>query len=180
MNNKNFDHVPGQVVWETTLRCNLRCSHCGSKAGKPRKNELTTEEGLKLLEDLAELDTQDVCLMGGEPFLRKDWYILAKKIKELGMRLMLISNGYSINQNIINKLIELQPDSVSTSLDGGIPETHDKIRGVKGSFDRVKKYIRLSKEANLPTTVITTVSKLNYKELPLIRDYLQNKFTYPF
>ena len=56
------------AIWETTLKCNLKCSHCGSAAGNPRPNELTTEEALKLVEDLAELKTQDVCLMGGEPF----------------------------------------------------------------------------------------------------------------
>lgn len=169
-------YIPGQVVWETTLRCNLRCSHCGSTAGKARPNELTTEEALKLVEDLAKLKTQDVCLMGGEPLLREDWYIIGKKVRELGMRLMIISNGYNISKDIISKLVDLQPHSVSTSLDGGTAKTHDKIRSAKGSFEKVMEYIKLAKEADLPTTVITTVSKINMKELPLIRDFLLNKF----
>jgi len=162
-------------VWELTLRCNLRCSHCGSSAGKARPNELTTEEALQLCEDLAELKTQEVCLMGGEPFLRKDWHIIGKKIRDLGMKLMVISNGYNINKDIISKLVELEPHAVSTSLDGSTAEIHDGIRGVNGSFNKVMEYISLSQEAGLPTTVITTVSKLNIEGLPGIRDFLLNK-----
>jgi len=168
-------YVPYQVVWETTLRCNLKCIHCGSSAGKKRLNELTTTEGIKLIRDLYELDAQEICFMGGEPFLRKDWYDLGKEVRDLGMKFMVISNGFIVNENIISKLAKLEPYAVSTSLDGGTAETHDYIRGVKGSFNKVMNYISLSKKANLPTTVITTVSKMNYKELPLIRDYLLNK-----
>ena len=168
-------YTPGQAVWETTLRCNLKCIHCGSSAGKARPNELSTKEAVQLCKDLSEINTQEVCLMGGEPFLREDWPIIAKQIKDLNMKLLFISNGYNINKDIISKLVKLDPHSVSTSLDGGIAETHDHIRGVKGSFDKVMEYISLSLEADLPSTVITTVSKLNFKELPKIRDFLLNK-----
>jgi len=175
MTNSKQKYIPGQVVWETTLRCNLKCLHCGSSAGKARPNELTTKEALQLCNDLAELKTDGVCLMGGEPFLRKDWHIIAKQIKDLGMKLLFISNGYNISKEIISKLKELSPHSVSTSLDGAKAETHDYIRGVNGSFEKVMKYISLSKKENLPTTIITTVSKLNLKELPEIRDIILNK-----
>jgi len=168
-------YSPGQVVWELTLRCNLKCLHCGSTAGKARKNELTTEEALKLCEDLAELKTQEVCLMGGEPFLRKDWYIIGKKIRDLEMKLMFISNGYNINKDIISKLVELEPHAVSTSLDGATAEIHDRIRGVNGSFKKVIEYISSAHKVGLPTTVITTVSKINLKDLPGIRDLLLGK-----
>jgi len=165
----------GQVVWETTLRCNLKCLHCGSSAGKARSNELSTDEAIQLCKDLSKLNAQEICLMGGEPFLRKDWYIIGKQIRDLDMKLLIISNGYNINKDIISKLVTLDPHSVSTSLDGSTAKTHDYIRGVKGSFDKVMEYISLSKQADLPTTVITTVSKLNFKELPEIRDFLLNK-----
>ena len=78
---KNSKYDPGLVVWEITLNCNLKCSHCGSSAGTPRDNELTTEEGLQLCNDLSELDFKGVTLFGGEPFLRNDWSIFGKEIK---------------------------------------------------------------------------------------------------
>jgi len=168
-------YIPGQVVWETTLRCNLKCTHCGSSAGRPRPDELTTKEGIQLCKDLAEINSQEVCLMGGEPFLRKDWHIIAKEIKDQNMKLLFISNGFNINREIISKLVKLEPHAVSTSLDGATAKTHDYIRGVNGSFEKVMDYISLSKEADLPTTIITTVSKINLKELPDLKDFLLNK-----
>ena len=164
--------VPGQVVWELTLKCNLRCIHCGSSAGKPRPNELTHEEGMKVIEDLKKIDTQEVCFMGGEPFLRNDWYELGKRVKDLDMRLLFISNGFCVNEQIIEKLKELDPYAVAVSLDGGTAKTHDYIRGREGSFEKVRKYISMARKADLPVSVVTTVSKINYSEMPIIRDYI--------
>jgi len=163
---------PKQVVWELTLKCNLRCIHCGSSAGKSRPDELSTKESLKLCKDLAEINTDEVCLMGGEPFLRKEWYRLGREVKDLGMKLLIISNGYIVNDDIISKLVNLEPYAVSTSLDGATAKTHDHIRGVDGSFKKVMEFISSSKKSDLPVTVITTVNKLNFKELPMIKDFL--------
>ena len=171
-------YIPKQVVWELTLKCNLKCIHCGSSAGKPRPNELSLRESLKLCRDLAEINANEVCFMGGEPFLQKEWYKLGKEVKDLGMKLLLISNGYMVNSDIISKLVKLQPYGVSTSLDGATAETHDHIRGVHGSFKKVMEFISLSRKVDLPTTVITTVNKLNFKELPKIKDFLLDKNIY--
>jgi radical SAM protein with 4Fe4S-binding SPASM domain len=173
---KNNFESPGCAVWELTLGCNLKCLHCGSSAGKARSNELNTKESLKLCKDLAELGTSEVCLMGGEPLIRRDWHIIGKEIKDLGMRLSIISNGILVNENIISKLAKLEPHAVSTSLDGGTAKTHDLIRGFSGSFDRVMNYLSLARKADLPTSVITTANKLNYKELPMIKDLILNRF----
>ena len=176
MTNDGIKYRPIQVVWETTLRCNLNCLHCGSTAGKARENELSTKEGIKLINDLAKINSKEICFMGGEPFLRKDWYQLGKEAKNLGMEFIAISNGFNISKNIISKLITLEPYVVSTSLDGATAKTHDYIRGRKGSFDKVLEYLSMARKADLPTTAITTVSKLNIKELPAIKDILVNRF----
>jgi radical SAM protein with 4Fe4S-binding SPASM domain len=110
--------------------------------------------------------------MGGEPLIRKDWYEIAKEIRDLGMKLSIISNGFNINEDIISKFVKLEPHAISTSLDGAKAETHDKIRGVEGSYKQVMNYLKMSRDADLPTSVITTVSKLNFNELPQIKDIL--------
>lgn len=168
-------YAPSQVVWELTLQCNLKCIHCGSSAGKARPNELSTAEALKLCKDLAEIDSKEVCFMGGEPFLRKEWYRLGREVRDLGMRLLVISNGFIGNEDIISKLVKLQPYGVSISLDGATAQTHDHIRGVEGSFKKAMEFIFLSRKADLPTAVITTVNKLNFKELPMIKELLLGK-----
>ncbi|MEA1674931.1 radical SAM protein [Nitrospirillum sp. BR 11163] len=59
--------VPVHVVWEITLACNLKCQHCGSRAGRPRADELTTAEALDLVDQLAALGTREMTLIGGRP-----------------------------------------------------------------------------------------------------------------
>jgi len=172
---KEKQYTPYQVVWELTLKCNLNCIHCGSSAGKQRKDELSTEESLKLIKDLAEINSQEICFMGGEPFLRKEWYELGREVKNQGMKLLFISNGYMINDNIISKLVKLKPYGVTISIDGATPKTHDKIRGVNGSFERCINSLNLLRDADLPTAVITTVNKMNFEELPKLRDFLKGK-----
>ena len=163
---------PGITVWEITLRCNLKCLHCGSSAGIKRKDELTTKESLQLCHDLSGLGFKGIALMGGEVFLRKDWQVISKEIKDLGIVLSIISNGFFNPEKIIPKLVKIEPECLMVGLDGASAETQDKIRNVKGSFKKVTSFIRAAKQANLPIGIITTVHKLNFQELPNIRDFI--------
>src|ERR1700745_4376755 len=70
-------HVPVHVVWEITLACNLKCGHCGSRAGKRRANELSTAECLDVVRQLAAAGTREITLIGGEAYLRRDWLEIA-------------------------------------------------------------------------------------------------------
>ena len=72
--------VPNFVVWEITLACNLSCSHCGSRAGKARQKELSLEECFDIIQQLKDLGTREIALIGGEAFLRKDWLKIIERI----------------------------------------------------------------------------------------------------
>src|SRR3954470_13675675 len=76
---------PVYAVWEITLRCDLSCRHCGSRAGRPRPDELSTEECLDLSRQLADLGTREVAIIGGEAYLRDDWTTIIRAIKDHGM-----------------------------------------------------------------------------------------------
>ncbi|MCK4364475.1 MAG: radical SAM protein [Thermoplasmatales archaeon] len=167
--------VPYSTVIELTLECNMNCMHCGSSAGKTRDYELSFDEMKKLFQDLSELGCGLVTCMGGEPFLRKDWYEIMKAIKDYGMNFTVMSNGYNINDEIVKKIKPLQPYAVTVSIDGATAETHDKIRGVKGSFDRCMNALKLLRTADIPTSVITTVHKLNFKEIPDMKNFILNR-----
>ncbi len=161
------------AVWEITLQCNIHCLHCGSSAENiTRQNELSTSEALDLIEQLAELGCQRVVLSGGEPFLRKDWAVLAMRISELGMYPSFISNGYIVNDDIIDLLKIIKPVGVSFSLDGGCAETHDYIRGRKGVYDRCINALKKTTEAGLYSSAVTSVHKKNINELDQIRQVL--------
>ncbi len=169
------DYRPACVVWELTLACNLKCLHCGSTAGGRRAAELTPEEALKLCADMARAGTRGVALMGGEPFLRKDFFAIASKVRELGMELSVITNGTIFSDEIFAGLKELSPRAVAVSLDAADPALHDRIRGVPGSFEKSGRFIDRCLAEGLPVSVITTVHKLNIKELPKLRDALKGR-----
>jgi radical SAM protein with 4Fe4S-binding SPASM domain len=165
---------PGCAVWEITLACNLNCIHCGSAAGKKRPDELSTKEALFLCEALKEIDCKGVALMGGEPLLRPDWADISKRVHELGMELSIITNGWlGQDERITQQILDLSPECVTVSLDGADPQVHDMIRGVNGSFDRAIKSLRHYAALGISTTAITTVHKLNLKDLVKIRDLLK-------
>src|SRR5262249_21740040 len=123
---------PVYAVWEITLRCDLACHHCGSRAGRSRPDELTTEEALDLVRQMKELDVKEVTLIGGEAYLRDDWVEIAAAIRKAGMMCSVTSGGrgFTKERALAAKAAGIQ--AVSISVDG-LEETHDKLRGVPGS-----------------------------------------------
>src|ERR1044071_1023072 len=84
---------PVHVVWETTLACDLKCQHCGSRAGRRRPDELTTAECLDLVAQLARLGTRSVTLIGGEAYLRRDWVEIVRAVRAHGMDCSMQTGG---------------------------------------------------------------------------------------
>ena len=160
------------AIWELTLACNMRCKHCGSSAGTARVNELSLEEAYKLCKELANEGCDLVTLMGGEPFVREDWKEISWCIRDLGMKLGYVTNGLLVPK-VIEELTKLEPLVIGVSLDG-TKETHDNIRR-KGSFDSVMKALDLLEEAGIQVTIITTLSKANFKELRQIQEIIQGR-----
>lgn len=171
------DITPDCAVWEITLLCNFRCLHCGSSAGANRANELSIEEIKTVAKDLKRIGFKRVSLIGGEPFLRADWYEIARLIKDLDLGVTYVSNGslFPGNKSLTSKVMKTGPQVIGLSLDGGRPETHDRIRSFKGSFDKVMRSIKIFQENGINVSIITTVNKLNIDEMPLIRDIILGK-----
>jgi len=165
---------PGCAVWEITLACNLNCIHCGSAAGKKRSDELSSDEALDLCQALKDIDCMGVALMGGEPLLRPDWADISERVHELGMELSIITNGWlGQNDQVTQQIVDISPECITVSLDGGEASVHDMIRGVDGSFKRATEALKRYATLGLPTTAITTVHKLNLDQLVKIRDFLK-------
>ena len=168
-------YVPYAALIELTLKCNMRCLHCGSSAGTQRVTELSTDEWIRVIRELSEMGCKSLTILGGEPLIRRDWFEISEKVKDSGMNLTIISNGLLVGTETVALLKKLNPYAVAISLDGGLPETHDYIRKVKGSFDKATNALSLLRKANINTTAITTLSKINFQELPQIRSLLLNK-----
>jgi len=162
-------------VWELTLRCNLRCMHCGATAGRPRADELTAAKVLRVADELVALPAGEVTLMGGELFLRPDWLPVAERLREGGVQVVIFTNGTLVTPERIAQLRTLQPRTIGTSVDGGRATVHDTIRGVPGVFDATWSAIDDLQAAGLCVSVITTLTRRNLYELPAIARLLTGR-----
>ncbi|UCG80237.1 MAG: 12,18-didecarboxysiroheme deacetylase [Desulfobacterales bacterium] len=162
------------VVWNVTRRCNLKCIHCYAHAKDiPFKNELSTDEGKALLDDLAQFGAPVILFSGGEPFVRKDLPELARYAVERGMRAVVSTNGTLITPERARIFKEIGLSYVGISLDG-MEAVNDRFRGVKGAFQAALKGIRNSQEAGLKVGLRFTMNRLNAAEIPAIFDLLED------
>ncbi len=162
------------VVWNVGQRCNLRCVHCYSHSqDREYSGELTTSEGRALLEDLANFGSPVILFSGGEPLMRPDLLELIGYARELGLRVVISTNGTLISGGMAKELKTLGLSYVGISLDG-LRETHDRFRGIKGSFDRAVDGLRNCQEAGIKVGLRFTINKRNVADIPgifgLLRD----------
>jgi radical SAM protein with 4Fe4S-binding SPASM domain len=155
------------AVWELTLQCNLGCVHCGSRAGKARAEELSTDEALDLVRQMAEAGITEVTLIGGEAFLRPDWLVIVKAIRDAGVSCTLTTGGYGISAATAAAMQKAGIQQVSVSIDGA-RETHDRLRGKPGSWDACFASLKNLREAGIPISCNSQINRLSAPELPLI------------
>jgi radical SAM protein with 4Fe4S-binding SPASM domain len=159
------------VVWEVTLQCDLACKHCGSRAGKPREDELTTAEALEVVRQLKEMGTQEITLIGGEAYLREDWHLIARAIKDHGMQCTMTTGGRGMTKERARLAFESGIDNVSVSVDG-LEAAHDLQRGVKGSWKAAMQGIDNLLEAGCDATINTQINRISRGDLDALLDIL--------
>ncbi|APW99823.1 radical SAM protein [Halobiforma lacisalsi AJ5] len=166
---------PFVLIWELSQACELACDHCRADAQSQRHpDELTTEEGKRLLEDAAEFgEGQLVVLSGGDPLVRDDVEELVAYGDDLGLRMTITPSGtHSLTAERIEALADAGLRRMAVSLDGATPESHDDFRGEDGSFEETIRAVEQAREAGLPVQVNTTVCRQTVGDLPEIRDLL--------
>lgn len=163
--------VPVCVVWELTLTCNLKCQHCGSRAGRPRAHELSTAEALAVVDQLAALGTREIALIGGEAYLRRDWIEIVRRIRSHGIRCGIQTGGRQLTDERIRQGAEAGLNQIGVSIDGLEP-LHDRMRGVRGSFGMAVSALHRGKAAGLEVTVNTSIGRETLADLPGILDVI--------
>ncbi len=156
------EHPLTDLFWECTLSCNAKCKHCGSSAENRRyEGELTTEEIKKAFKQIAnDMDANKIMInvTGGEPLVRKDLCeVMEYATCELGFHWGMTTNGILLNDANIEKLKKSNMETISISIDG-LKETHDKFRGVPGSYEIITNNIKKLREAGFVKRLqVTTV-----------------------
>jgi 12,18-didecarboxysiroheme deacetylase len=163
------------VVWNMGRRCNLRCIHCYAQSRDIEyKDELTTQQGRDLIDDLSQFGAPVILFSGGEPLMRSDLPELARYARSKGMRAVISTNGTLIDKKTAKMLKEIGLSYVGVSLDG-MKETNDRFRGVPGAFDAALEGMRNCKKEGIKVGLRFTINKKNAMDIPAIFDLLEKE-----
>ena len=154
------------VAWEVTRECNLFCAHCrASAACGPYESELSTEECLRVIDDILQVGRPVLILSGGEPLLRQDVFQIARYAAAKGLRVVMGSNGTLITEEMAARLKEVPVSRIGVSLDFPVLELQDKFRGQAGAFEAAIAGIAEARRAGVDVQINSTVTKLNARYL---------------
>ena len=167
MREVDFNKAPFTVIWEVTRACALACVHCRAEA-QPRRHpdELTTEEGYALLDEIRSFGDPIMVFTGGDPMMRRDLFDLLGKSVETGLRTSLTPTATAlVTRERLERVRDVGVQRVALSLDGPDAETHDYFRGFVGSFDRTMEILKTAQDVGLSLQINTTVSRFNVHKL---------------
>ena len=158
-----------QLFFELTLQCNEHCFHCGSNCTTASSDQLSLTDYKRILDEVKEdfdLSRLMLCITGGEPLIREDFFDILGYANELGYHWGMTTNGTLITRDIAHDLAACGMRTVSISIDG-LPETHDKLRGKPGGFDAAMRGIQnlINENAFQHIQVTTVVNHENIGEL---------------
>ncbi|MGC8833451.1 MAG: radical SAM protein, partial [Armatimonadota bacterium] len=177
----DLEQSPFIVIWEITQACDLVCVHCRACAQPNRHpNELTTEEGFRLIEEIRRFSPgQDASqgplfvITGGDPMKRPDVFDLVRHARAVGLRVAMSPSGTPlVTKDAVFRLRRLGLARLAISIDGPSAAVHDAFRGVPGSFAWTMNVVRYCQEAELPLQVNTTVTQHNLSHLERMKQLL--------
>ena len=160
------------VVWNCTRTCNLKCMHCYAGSDAQAYDQLSTDEAKVMIDDLAAFGSPVLLFSGGEPCVRPDLVELMHHARQAGMRVVLSTNGTLITPELAREFAQVGLSYVGVSLDGG-PATHDRFRGVEGSFARAMEGLANAQTQGIKVGLRMTLNRLNYREVDEVFDIMR-------
>ena len=171
------DYHPAYVVWELTLRCDQPCTHCGSRAGDERSNELTTVEALEVVAQLAAMRAREVVVIGGEAYLHPGFLDIVHAIAKAGIRATMTTGGRGITADLARAAADAGLYACSVSIDG-LEATHDLMRAARGSFASATAALGHLRAAGIRIASNTNVNRLNMGDLEPLYEHLRAQGIY--
>lgn len=164
------------VVWNITRTCNLKCVHCYTDSeARKYSGELSTQQCKTVLEDLARFRVPAVLFSGGEPLVRPDLFELADFARNLGLHVVLSTNGTLIDADIARRFVQLKFAYIGISLDSATPGIHDEFRGVTGAFERAMRGFRHCVDAGQKVGLRLTLTRQTVKDLDAIFNLIERE-----
>lgn len=166
------DH-PRYVVWELTLKCDLACRHCGSRAGRARAEELDLDEALGIVDQLAAIGTREITFIGGEAYLYPEWLKVVRAAARAGIAPTMTTGARKVTASMAQAAADCGMVAMSTSIDG-LRDTHDQLRAVPGSFDAAVAALGHIRAAGMKAHANTQWNKLNLPEVEGLAQVLRD------
>lgn len=154
--------VPLSVHLDLTYRCNERCVHC--YLDHDDHGEMTTAEIADLLAQLADAGVFFLSLSGGEVFMRRDFFEIVEKARQLLFNVKVKTNGVMIHEAEAARLRQLGVEQVQISVYSHRPEIHDAITKLPGSLNRTIKAIRFLKSQGLKVSISNVAMNGNFAD----------------
>lgn len=169
-------HPLRQLFWESTLRCNMKCRHCGSDCKVSAVHpDMPFEDFRNVLVRIKEkYDSHKIMVIvsGGEPLMRDDLLKCGRAIYDLEFPWGMVSNGRLMTPKKIDQLLASGLHSATISLDG-FEDQHNWMRGVPDGFKYASQAVEiLAKEPSIMFDVVTCANNRNYDSLEQFKEYL--------
>jgi radical SAM protein with 4Fe4S-binding SPASM domain len=156
------------VMWNLTRRCNLACEHCyiDAKSSEQSQPEMTMDDGVRLIDELAQMGIPVLIFTGGEPLMSRHFFAYAFHAKDAGLKTAVSTNGTLITPAAARLMKEAGVGYVGVSLDASIPSRHDGFRGVEGAHSLALEGLKNAKDAGLRTGLRVTLTRDNWHDVP--------------
>ncbi len=163
----DYNINPFIIIWEVTRACQLKCVHCRADAQLTKEpNELTHEEGIKLIDEIYEMDNPMLVFTGGDCMMREDLFELADYAVKKGMRVSMTPSATpNVTKEKMQRAKEVGLSRWGFSLDAPRAEIHDQFRGTPGSFALTLEKVKYLNELDMPLQINTVISRYNYEHL---------------
>lgn len=162
--------LPLAIQIELTESCNFKCPFCYNDSGIREKNDIDIERWKNMLYYIKNLGGVFLCVFsGGEPLLyKKELLELMDILHEDKTGMVLITNAFYMDEAFVKRLCKYDWYWVQVSLDSSIPEVHDELRGVRGSFNKATEAIKLLKKYGLPVAISSVICRRNITDIERI------------
>ena len=173
------DKIPLKGTFELTAICNFNCNMCYFHLNEQQirsiGRELTNEEWLDIARQAKDAGMLYLTLTGGEVFAKPGFRELYEKLSKMGFLIQILSNGYLIDESVMEWLGEIQPYILRFTLYGASNDTYARVCGVEDGFDRISHAIDLVKQAGIPFYMVSTLVKENIHDLEAMQEFANEK-----